>query len=369
VLAILKTGAAYVPLETSRAVDRIRLILGDTKMRVLVTNRRWLEVLELDSVSTVCMESDREQIATEQEENFESRGAPEDLAYVIYTSGSTGIPKGVQIPHRAVVNFLESMRQQPGLTDKDVVVSVTSLSFDISGLEIFLPLIVGARVVLADAETVRDGFRMADLIEKSGATVMQGTPATWNLLLESGWQGSKRLRMLCGGESLSRQLADRLLERGAELWNLYGPTETTIWSTLSKVEPSSEPITIGKPIANTQVYVLDGRLRPVPVGIAGELHVGGDGLARGYLNRPELTREKFIPNPFDPQTGARVYRTGDRVRCLSDGNLQFLGRLDHQVKLRGHRIELGEIETILATHPAIQRAVVSLREDKKGSPQ
>jgi len=368
-LAILKTGAAYVPLEPSRALERIRLIAGDAKMRALVTQQRWLEILELDTVSPVCLDKDREQISREQEDNLDSNGTSESLAYVIYTSGSTGIPKGVQIPHRAVVNFLESMRRQPGLTDQDVVVSITSLSFDICGLEIFLPLSVGARVVLADEETIRDGFRMADLIEKSGATVMQATPATWNLLLETGWRGNKRLRMLCGGESLSRQMADRLLERGAALWNLYGPTETTIWSTLSKVGPSPEPITIGKPIANTQVYVLDDRLRPVPVGIAGELHIGGDGLARGYLNRPELTREKFIPNPFDPQPGARVYRTGDRVRCLSDGNLQFLGRLDHQVKIRGHRIELGEIETILATHPAIQRAVVSLREDSKGSPQ
>jgi amino acid adenylation domain-containing protein len=367
-LAILKTGAAYLPIEPSRAVERIRLILDDSKAGILVTTQHWANVLGLQDIRSVCLDTERQQIASEPRDNLPNLAKPEDLAYVIYTSGSTGVPKGVQIGHRSVVNFLVSMRQRPGLTPDDVLVAVTPLSFDISGLELFLPLTVGARVVVADSETVLDPIRLGDLIESSKATVMQATPATWRMLLESGWHGSQRLRILCGGENLSRSLADKLLERSSEVWNLYGPTETTIWSTLCKVEPGPDPISIGKPIANTQVYVLDNWLNPLPHGIAGELFIGGDGLANGYLNRPELTAVRFIPNPFDTRSGARLYRTGDQVKFLGDGSLQFQGRLDYQVKIRGHRVELGEIETILGKCPGVQQAIVTLREDSTDNP-
>ena len=319
-------------------------------------------------MSAICLDAEWPEIRRGQQDNPATLQGPDDIAYVIYTSGSTGKPKGVEISHRAVINFLHSMRQEPGLSERDVLLSVTSLSFDIAGLEIFLPLSVGATIVLADSETVLDGRRLTTLIADADPTVMQATPSTWQLLLDCGWTGSKRLRILCGGEKLSRVLANHLLECGAELWNLYGPTETTIWSTLDKVGPATEPVPIGRPIANTQTYVLDEQLQPVPAGIAGELYIGGDGLARGYLNRPELNAEKFIPNPFG-KPGTRLYRTGDRARYLADGRIEFLGRSDHQVKIRGHRVELGEIESALSTHPAVRRAVAVLREDTPGDPR
>jgi amino acid adenylation domain-containing protein len=240
-----------------------------------------------------------------------------------------------------------------------VLLAVTTLSFDIAALELFLPLIVGARVVMVSRETASDGNSLLERLTGSDATVMQATPATWRLLLEAGWEGSDRLKVLCGGEALPKQLAGQVLQRCSSLWNMYGPTEATIWSTVHKVEPETDlapgsgPVPIGRPIANTTAYVLDSHLRPVPVGVGGELHIGGEGLARGYLGRPELTAEKFIPDPFDGGPGARLYKTGDLTRCLPDGSLEYLGRLDDQVKVRGFRIELGEIETVLDRHPAV----------------
>jgi amino acid adenylation domain-containing protein len=289
-----------------------------------------------------------------------------NLAYVIYTSGSTGKPKGVQISHRALVNFLCSMRLAPGLTEQDVLLSVTTLSFDIAGLELYLPLIVGARVVIASREVAADGIRLSELLTHSSATVMQATPATWRLLLAAGWQGNKPLKILCGGEALSRELANQLLTRCDSLWNLYGPTETTIWSTIYQVKSGDGLVSIGRAIANTQVYILDHRLQPTPVGVPGELYIGGAGVARGYLNRPELTAERFIPNPFSKQPEARLYKTGDLARYLPNGDIEYLGRIDHQVKIRGFRIELGEIETALAQYPGVEQAVVLAREDSPG---
>jgi len=278
---------------------------------------------------------------------------PEDLAYVIYTSGSTGKPKGVQISHRALVNFLEAMRTEPGLAEEDRVLALTTLSFDISTLELFVPLIAGAQVDLIDRKTAYDAALLAEKIADSCATVIQATPATWRMLLDSGWEGKKDLKILCGGEALARDLADALLDRCASLWNMYGPTETTVWSAICKVEPGTEPLLIGRPIANTEIYLLDDKLQPVPIGVPGELHIGGDGLARGYLNREELTEEKFIPHPFRPDGTARIYKTGDLARH----------RIDNQVKIRGFRIELGEIETALVAYPAVRKAVVVVRED------
>jgi amino acid adenylation domain-containing protein len=287
---------------------------------------------------------------------------PEQLAYVIYTSGSTGRPKGVQIPHRALVNFLTTMRRRPGLTPQDVLVAVTTLSFDIAGLELFLPLTTGARLVLAAAEATKDPRALSVLLERSRATFMQATPTTWRMLIDSGWPGLPGMKALCGGEALPVALADRLVAAGLELWNMYGPTETTVWSTCARIVTQGEPLTIGRPIANTTLYILDAMMAPVPTGVTGELWIGGDGLARGYRGRPDLTDERFVSHPFDPTPGARIYRTGDLARYRSDGTVEFLGRIDHQVKVRGFRIELGEIETVLARHPEIVDAVVVARD-------
>ncbi|HEV8543986.1 MAG TPA: non-ribosomal peptide synthetase, partial [Verrucomicrobiae bacterium] len=288
----------------------------------------------------------------------------EDLAYVIYTSGSTGLPKGVQVPHRALTNFLLSVQREPGLTAADRLLAVTTLSFDIAGLELWLPLISGATVILAGADEAKDPAALSNLIGKHDVTMMQATPITWNALLHSGWAGKKNLKALCGGEPMTRQLADSLLDACGEVWNMYGPTETTIWSTISRVHPGDGSISIGRPIANTEIYILDRHLNPVPFGSDGEIFIGGDGLARGYLNRAELTAEKFIAHPF--KNNARLYRTGDLGRYLTDGNIICLGRTDSQVKVRGFRIELGEIESVLEKHPFVRKAVLATQEDSDG---
>ncbi len=258
------------------------------------------------------------------------------------------------IQHSSVVNFLASMARQPGLSETDILLAVTTFCFDIAGLEIYLPLTVGARVVLARRDVASDGLRLAQLLSDCGATAMQATPATWRMLLAGGWQGNRELKILCGGEALADDLAKQLVQRCASLWNMYGPTETTIYSAVQRVAANVSRVTLGRPIANTQIYLLDKLLNPVPIGVSGEMHIGGDGLARGYLDRPELTREKFIPDPFNANPASRVYKTGDLARYLPDGNIEFLGRMDHQVKIRGYRIELGEIEAVLGQHPAIR---------------
>ena len=338
--------------------ERLTFMLADAQMPVLVTQQQLVAGLPAHHAQVVCLDTDWARIAQERTEDPLSRVTAQNLAYVIYTSGSTGRPKGVQVVHQGVVNFLETMRQQPGLSSHDTLLAVTTLAFDIAALELFLPLSVGARLVLLSRETTMDGQRLALQLASSGATVMQATPATWRLLLEAGWAGNQQLNILCGGEALPRQLAEQLRDRGSALWNLYGPTETTIWSAVLKVEPGDSPVPIGPPIANTQIYVLDAHLQPMPVGVPGELYIGGAGLARGYLHRPELTAEKFVPHPFSPEPGARLYRTGDLARYRPDGTLEFLGRLDQQVKLRGFRIELGEIEAVLSQHPVVREAVV-----------
>jgi len=297
-------------------------------------------------------------------ENASTAVQPENLAYVIYTSGSTGRPKGVQIPHRAVVNFISSIQAEPGITAKDRLLAVTTISFDIAGLELYVPLSVGAQIVLVSRQAAMDGRELARLLAEEKITVMQATPVTWRLLVESGWKGKADLKVLCGGEALARDLADRLLERVASAWNMYGPTETTIWSTVDRVKPGNGPILIGRPIANTEAYILDHNLQLLPVGAVGELYIGGDGLARGYLNRPELTEERFIPHPF--KEGARLYNTGDLARYRPDGAIECQGRADHQVKIRGYRIELGEIEAVLRKHENVLDAHVIVREDVPG---
>lgn len=362
-LGILKAGGAYVPLDAGYPPDRLAFMLEDARVPVLLTQERLASRLPEHRAEVVYLDGSAELVSPEGAANPVSGVAADNLAYVIYTSGSTGTPKGVQISHRALVNLLCSMRREPGLTERDVLLSVTTLSFDIAGLELYLPLITGARVDLVSREEAADGGRLARRLATSGATIMQATPATWRLLIEAGWRGSPRLRILCGGEAMSRKLATQLLERGAEVWNLYGPTETTIWSMVHRVDPGAGPVPIGRPIANTQVYILDGRGLPVPVGVPGELHVGGAGLARGYRDQPELTAEKFIPDPFRDTPAARLYKTGDVARYRPDGRVEFLGRRDHQVKVRGFRIELGEIAAVLSQHPTVRHAVAMVRED------
>ncbi|WP_439608604.1 amino acid adenylation domain-containing protein [Hydrogenophaga sp.] len=365
VLGVLKSGAAYVPLDPAFPKDRIDYMMEDAELRIVVTQDGLAQGLPT-GVQSVCLDTGASTLAALSADNPAPLAGAGDLAYVIYTSGSTGRPKGVMLEHRAVVNFLLSMHREPGITAADRFVAVTTLSFDIAGLEIHGPLTVGGTVVLASRATALDGLRLAELLDHSEATLLQATPATWRLLLESGWRGRRGLKMLCGGEGLPRDLADKLLATGGELWNMYGPTETTIWSTISRVLDTTRAISIGRPIANTQVYVLEPSGLPAPIGVGGELCIGGAGLARGYRHRDELTAEKFVTLELPGVGPTRVYRTGDVVRFLADGRMEFVGRRDHQVKVRGFRIELGEIETVLARHSGVKDCVVHVREDTPG---
>jgi amino acid adenylation domain-containing protein len=358
-LGILKAGAAYLPLDPTLPPKRIEFLLSDSAVRVIITHTDLRDVLPESEASHLMID-----MIDLNEEGIEGSVAdepkPDDLAYLIYTSGSTGNPKGTEIPHGALVNLLSSMLREPGISSTDTLVAITTLSFDIAALEILGPLVCGAKVVLASRDQVIDPESLAALIEDSEATIMQATPSTWRSLVESGWMGQTNLRMWCGGEALSSDLAENLLARGRELWNLYGPTETTIWSSAHRVRGGENPVLIGKPIGNTRMYILDAEAQPVPIGVPGELYIGGAGVARGYWRRPDLTATRFMANPFGTNPGRRMYRTGDRARYRRDGQIQLLGRTDHQIKLRGHRIELEEIETVLNRHPEVLQAVVVL---------
>ena len=368
-LGILKAGAAYVPLDPAYPAERLVYTLRDSAPVAVLVQRDTRDVLAEQAVPAIDLDAD---IAShEPTHNPIVPGlSAQHLAYVIYTSGSTGQPKGVMVEHRNVANLLHSMRQtlRPDVSGR--MVALTTLAFDIAGLELFLPLVSGAQIVLLDRATALDPFALAAAISGSGATIMQATPATWRMLLDSGWSGAPDVKALCGGEALPGDLAQRLLPKVAALWNVYGPTETTIWSTSARVDSrhidtrASAPI--GRPIANTQIYVLDGAGRPVPVGVSGELYIGGAGVARGYFNRDDLTAERFLADPFSDVPGARMYRTGDLARFQPDGNIEYLGRNDHQVKLRGFRIELGEIEARLSRYDGVREAVVIAREDTAG---
>ena len=368
-LAVLKAGAAYVPLDPGYPAARLAQMVEDAGLTTILASRDVAECVP-PGAGALLLEDLAELAAAEPATPLGSIATADDLAYVIYTSGTTGRPKGVQVTHRSLVNLLCAMRDRPGLSPADTLVAVTTLSFDIAALELFLPLLVGARLVIALREVAADGLALAALLRSAGATVLQATPVTWQFLLEAGWRPGPGMRMLCGGEALPRVLADRLTGHGGTLWNMYGPTETTIWSAAGPVEAGSGAVTIGPPIANTQLHVLTAALEPVPPGGIGELFIGGDGVARGYRNRPELTAERFLRDPFRAAPHARLYRTGDVARRRADGRIEVLGRNDAQVKLRGYRIELGEIEAALAGHPAVQDAVAVIRHDSPtGGPE
>ncbi len=353
-LAVLRVGGAYVPLDPAYPKERLSFILEDAQVSLILTQQKILYLLPSNTAEVVCLDllDLNSAPAFPVGKQLGLQFSQEQLAYLIYTSGSTGIPKGVQILHKSLVNFLTSMAQTPGLSSEDTLLAVTTLAFDIAALEIFLPLTVGASLVLVERETTLDGVLLAEAIEKHQITVMQATPATWRLLFASGWKGKEDLTILCGGEALEKTLALELLASSKEVWNLYGPTETTIWSAAQKLN-HSEPVSIGLPIANTQFYVLDDYMQPVPLGVPGELYIGGAGVARGYWGKPDFPT-------------SHLYKTGDRVRYLENGTLEYLGRLDYQVKIRGYRIELGEIEAVLMQHPDVLQAVVVVRSDISG---
>ncbi len=367
VLAVMKAGGAYVPLDPAYPADGLEFMLQDARVPVLVTQEGLLDRLALPAeLRAVCVDRDARHIDAERESDLEGGPGADDLAYVIYTSGSTGWPKGVQIAHRSLTNLLAAFRATPGITASDVFVSVTTLSFDIAGLELFLPLVTGAHLVIASREVAADPARLMALMAEAKGTVMQATPTTWCMLLEAGWGNAAGLTILCGGEALPSELAARLLGTGASVWNVYGPTETTIWSTIHRVDAADDPVPIGRSIANTRVYVLDRHLRPVPIGVPGELWIAGDGLARGYGNRPQLTAERFVMHRLSETLEERLYRSGDLVRWRGNGTLEFLGRLDDQVKVRGYRVELGEIEATLARHPHVREAAAVARRTTDG---
>ena len=354
-LGVLRAGAAYLPLDPGFPEQRLRFMVEDADARVVLVDGEapgWL-----DPSRTISLDALDNAGGDDAPFGPHPHDAP---AYLIYTSGSTGTPKGVRVPRSAVLNFLASMREAPGLDAGSRLAAVTTLSFDIAVLELLLPLLCGAELVLVDRDTASDGAALRALLEAQAVTCMQATPSTWRLLLEAGWSGGARFRALCGGEPLPVELAQALLPRTGELWNLYGPTETTVWSACARVLPGQGGIVVGRPIANTRIHVVDADGARVPIGVAGELVIAGAGVALGYHARPELDAERFVPDPDAP--GARMYRTGDLGRWRGDGQLQHLGRLDAQVKLRGFRIETGEIEAVLARHADIAQAVVVLAE-------
>lgn len=368
-LGILKAGAAYVPLDPAYPMQRLAFILKDARVQLLLTEAHLLEQVPEQGLQVIAVNGEWERIAQAGDANPAAGVRPGNLAYVIYTSGSTGQPKGVQVSHGSVVNFLASMTWRPGLTQPDVLLSVTTICFDIAALEIYLPLSVGARVVIASRQVAADAVRLAVELQRSQATVLQATPATWQMLYDGGWQGDYRLKVLCGGEALSTELAARLIDDSASVWNMYGPTETTIWSAALELKSRNLPVPIGGPLFNTGLHVLDANLYPVPVGVPGQVYISGAGVARGYLGRPALTAERFLPHPFGQAPAERIYHTGDLARYQEDGTIEYLGRTDDQVKIRGYRIELGDVEAALRQHPAVRAAVVVARDGAAGEKQ
>ena len=369
-LGIWKVGAAYVPLDPGYPQARLNMILAETCVPVLITDTASVDKFRETATHLVLLDRDRDEMELATRERRaavpDQAEALDRLAYVIFTSGSTGRPKGVEVTQRNLANLLVSMQQEPGIEASDTLLAVTTLSFDIAALELYLPLISGATVYLASREVASDARLLRRTLEQHAFTRMQATPATWRMLLDAGWSGDRQLTMLCGGEALPHELAAALVAGGSALWNMYGPTETTVWSAVGRVHAETQTIRLGAPIANTQLYVVSPSepTQLQPPGVPGELCIAGAGVARGYYKRADLTAERFVPDPFAGI--GRMYRTGDLVRRLPDQSIEFLGRLDHQVKVNGFRIELGEIEAALGRQPGVRASIVVAREDRPG---
>ena len=353
-LAVLKVGAACVPLDPSHPRERLMFMCADVGVQALITEEEVVGLFSGFCGPVIRLDASWKQIRSKNNELIDSGVQSRNLAYVMYTSGSSGQPNGVMVEHRSVVNFLLSMQHELGLTRDDRMFSITTPSFDIAFLELFLPLTVGAQVIVGSREATKDGVLLAAELSRQLASVMQATPATWRMLLESGWRGNSQLKVLCGGEAFPRELANELIPRAESVWNLYGPTEATIWATAARVAEAEGPVFIGRPISNTRVYILDQERKPVPIGVPGELYIAGHALARGYWDRPQLTAQRFIELPSGL---GRAYKTGDIARYWPDGRIEYLGRKDSQIKLRGYRIEPAEIESALRNEPGIKEAV------------
>jgi amino acid adenylation domain-containing protein len=358
-LGVLTAGAAYLPLNPSDPAYRLGQVISHAASRFIVTDSQSMTNLP-DVSSHVCVLDRRPEMATE-EDGGEALHLPEatDVAYVIYTSGTTGSPKGVAITHGALSNVFSDIAQRIAFTDRASWLALTTVCFDIAALELLLPLCYGGKVILVSEEQARIGRVLAGIIHHKKPTVVQATPITWRILVESGWAGSPDLTILCGGDRLDRELANKLLTRSSSLWNMYGPTETTIWSTAERLSLSDDPVTIGQPIANTEIYVLDPEGQPQVPGEVGEICIGGTGLARGYVNDPHLTREYFFELHSTASQSTRVYRTGDLGRWNDQGKLEFHGRIDHQVKINGFRIEVQEIESAIRRLPGVADVAVA----------
>lgn len=367
IFGIWKAGASMLPIDPEFPATRIAYMIEDAKAKAVITTTNLIEDWLSDAAPIINLDEEADAIDNAlASAPIITRRDSEARCYVIYTSGSTGNPKGVENSHRALCNFLEAMIREPGMQADEKLLAVTTISFDVTLLELFVPLSVGGEVILASDDDAMDGFALADIIENRGVTMLQGTPATWRILFDADWQGGPEMTALCGGEAMPASIADKLPGIVGKLWNMYGPTETTVWSTCTPIE-SAENIHVGKPIANTQIYILDPNGNPTPAGVAGDLWVGGDGVAIGYLGKPELTAERFKDNPFDASLG-RIYNTGDRACWRRDGVIQILGRDDEQVKIRGYRIELGDIEAALAKHPCVRHSAAAVRDDQSGEP-
>ena len=366
-LGVLKAGGAYLPLDPTYPIERIEYMLTDCGARAIVTEERLHSGLPALGCSVLRMDADRETLA-----GFDTTSpagvdtGADDLAYIIYTSGSTGLPKGVEVRHGGMSNFLGSMRRNPGIRSDDVLLAITTISFDIHVLELFLPLVTGAHLEIATEDTARDGRALLERLRRGDVSIMQATPTTWQMVINAGWDEPFDLKILCGGEGMPQELARQLRALGSSLWNMYGPTETTVWSATCEIDDDDSAISVGQPIDNTTLYILDEHMEPLPIGLTGELYIGGHGLARGYRNLPEQTKERFVANPFADGCGDRLYRAGDRARYRDDGRVEVLGRTDYQIKLRGHRIELGEVETTLVAHAAVRSCVAVVRTEDDG---
>lgn len=365
ILGILRSGGIYIPFDPNFPIERLTFMLADAGNKMLITSKKYEQHFQ-QTTSKLFIDDIWAQLDSYPADAPDVTLKSDDLAYILYTSGSTGKPKGVLIQHNSLINLLSSMQKAPGLTPDDTWLAIATISFDISVLELLLPVVTGATLIVADSETAKDGRMMLNIIRDHNVTVMQATPYTWRMMLASGWDEKLPLKVITGGEALPQDLADKLLERCGSLHNYYGPTETSVYSTGKQILPGDELITIGKPIDNTQVYILNDELKIVPNGQEGEICIGGAGVGRGYLNRPELTAEKFIDNIYSLENGDKVYRTGDLGKILDNGEIQYLGRIDRQVKLRGYRIETEEVEYNLIKQPGIHNAVVTVYEDKPG---